>query len=212
MIFKTAVSLLAFFIFSLSVYSKIIANISEEAYRESEKNLVRVDVVEAAAFYLKSQSDVLLLSNKIELADIYAADYPGLRDIVNSAISNMESANAKYAELGQITENSSYNLTTTDNLKNFDYASFREANKGNSTAAGKACDFLKNGDVTGVYSQLLSDTRLILDRLTIIRSALEKDTMPLTSELWKLNRSYAETLLFGQYVAEIFYQVTGKVE
>jgi hypothetical protein len=208
--FKTLLGICVLLVFNLAAFPKFVGNYTEEAYQEPAKTQVRLNIIDAAGYFLKSQSDMLLLLNKIELGDSYGVNFPELRDILTNAISNMENAKTKYAELVQLTKTTPYNQTVIDNLINFDYDSFQQKNEFNSVIADKVRDYLSTGDVNGVYSKLLSDSQGILDRLYSIQSDLNTDTIPTNFSLWRINQSFSETLLFGQYVAEIFSDIPGK--
>ncbi len=69
--------------------------------------------------------------------------------------------------------------------------------------------FLGKGDVRGFFGRLLSDTDEILIKLYSIKVMVEADVFPDLSTLWRVNQDYAETILFGQFAAEVFYEVTG---
>jgi hypothetical protein len=210
--FKTVVVTIFLFIFCAPIFPKFVANTTEEAYLGTEKIQIQATVIEAAAYFLKSQSDMLSFLNKNELSDLNGIEYVELQTIIHSAVSNMENARIKYAELVMMSEKATYNTDTIGRLKKFDYISFQENNGLNTPLFEEAQNLLSTGDVNGVYSHLLSQTQSILEKLIVIASNIDSDTLPPTANCWRVNQFYAETLLFGQYVTEIFSDITGKNE
>ncbi len=209
-VFKTLSVVFILLTFTLNVFPKLIANYSEVTFQDQEKSQVRMAVMEAAGDFLKSQSDVLLLLNKIELEEIYGVQFSELRDLLSNAIAKMENTKIKYAELVNISATAPYNQTIIDKLRDFDYTTFQKTNRLNSVVNRQVQEYLSAGNVHGIYTTLLANTEGILDKLIVIQAALDADTIPANADLWRLNQSYAETLLFGQYTAEVFYQIAGK--
>ena len=70
--------------------------------------------------------------------------------------------------------------------------------------------YLGTGDVRGIYHKILSDSQVIIDKLTVVKSVIDTGSLPETSDLWRLNQLYSDTQLLGQYAAEVFYDITGK--
>jgi hypothetical protein len=202
--------LLILFVFNMQVSGKMVVNYSDASFEEQSRGQMETYVVEAAGYFLKSQSDLFLFLNKIELSDLEGADFTALRSIIDNAAANMQNANAKYSELTAAADSRSYNQTLLDQLTAFDYHSFRE-NKGlNRVIYDEVEAYLKVGDVRGVYHKLNSDTQYILGLLAVLKSAVDRGTLPAMEDVWKTSRAYANAFLFGQYTAEIFYEITGK--
>jgi hypothetical protein len=212
---KTVVFRLFFVIFILGLChiqgnARFIANHSEIGFVESGRTGIRQDVVEAAGGFLKSHSDFLLILNKIEMEEINGIDYAELQHIIYNAVIHMEVARAKYNGLIQLVEDTPYHQPTITVLMGFDYASFQESKGLRNVIFDEVKTYLSSGDVRGLYHQLLVNTQSILDQLTVIKSFVDAGVIPENADLWKLNQAYSETLIFGQYAAEIFYDVTGK--
>jgi len=78
-------------------------------------------------------------------------------------------------------------------------------------------DLVKEGlNCTFLYACSLKDwdgCRLITALNHVKLSAESGSAQSVSGQIddaWQLNQTYAETLLFGQYVAEIFYRITGR--
>jgi hypothetical protein len=68
-------------------------------------------------------------------------------------------------------------------------------------------EYLARGDVRGVFSKVLKDTEAILDQLYSIKEILEADKVPEIETTWKLNQTFSDYLLFGQYAAMVFKEM-----
>ena len=169
---------------------------------------IRTGIIVGAGYFLDSYSDIILLLNKIEMADLNGVDYNDLRGTLYSAIEKMEGAMEAYTFLIQSAEITPYNQEKINRLVSFDYTGFQETKAINSTICKDVDLYLKAGDVTGFFGKMLSDMKTILGMLYQVKVTIDNDQFPENSPLWKLNRKYSETLQDGQYAAEIFYAVT----
>ncbi len=209
-ILKVLLWILILSLFNLSALSRVIHNGSEGAFSDPDNTNIEVYVIETAGYFLKSHSDALLLLHKIELSDLYGADYFELHQIISSAVVNMENAKEKYTELAQIADNTPYAPTVINKLLSFKYSSYQVDKGSDNLKFNKVETYLSAGDIRGLYNKMISDTMDILDQLIFIKSSIDAGTIPETSYLWQLNQSYYKTLLFGQQSAEVFFHITGK--
>lgn len=194
------------------VFPRMYANSSDDAYEEGVKKgrSLETDIVEGAGYFLMSYSDILLFLNKIEISDLEGTNYSQLRTIIDRAVVNMDQAKLVYISLIQMAETTPYNQQVINQLITFDYTGFQQEKALNGTVFKEAEQFLKKGDVRGLYAQLLLETEMILSRMATIKSALDVDKFPQLSDLWRLNQKTCETLLLGQYTAEVFYRIAGE--
>ncbi len=192
--------------------AKIIANYSDECFAGPGRDEIRLHIIEAAGYFMKSYSEFLLFLNKVELADIESEriNYTGLRQIIDNTVAHMEDAHERYGTLTQIADNTLYDQTVISRLLDSNYSLRQESGDPKSVTLNEGEIYLRSGDIRGIYHKMLADTRQILDMLKVIRSAVEAEVTPGNSDLWKLNRFYSKTMLFGQYTAEIFSKITGK--
>ena len=190
--------------------AKFIQNSSEKAFEEPGRTVIGQYVIEAAGYFLNSQSDFLLLLNKIEMMEIDGIDYAELQQVINNTVIDMEKARAKYYDLIQLADSTPIAIPRITQLMNFNYMSFQESKGLNSGIYDEVKTYLIGGDVRGLYYQFLANIQSILDRLNLIKADVDAEVIPSTSGLWRVNQLYTEALLFGQYTAEIFYSVTGK--
>ncbi len=217
-----SVAVLIFFTFNIHAFPWIWANDSCRAYergcsksgsggdtaRDKKSGLTLGQlVIEGAGCFLRSNSDMQLFLNKIELSELNGMDYSELQNIINSAIENMENAKETYINLISIAKVTPYNPSVIEKLQFFDYSGFQEDNKLNSEIFKQVEAFLSNGDVTGMYIHLKSDIDSILEKLYNIKSNVDSSTFPDIQKIWRANQEYLESLLFGQYVARIFIEI-----
>jgi hypothetical protein len=210
LILKVFPVVFALSVFQMNGFSRFILNGSPESFTEQAQPEIEGYVMEGAGYFLKSQSETLLLLNKIELSDLNGVDYAELQQLVESALANMVNAKAKYSALTQIADTTAYEQSVIDLLKTFDYYSFQQTYGLNSVIFNQTAAYLETGDVRGLYDKILSDTQTIIDRLSFVKSVIDAETLPDTSYLWRLNQSFSDTLFVGQYAAEVFYDITGK--
>lgn len=209
-ILKVLLGVLVFCVFQTNVFSRLILNGTEACFAGPEQTVIEGYVIEGAGYFLKSHSDTLLLLNKIELSDLNGVDYVELQQLVNNALTNMKNAEMKYISLTQFADSALYEPAVTGQLQVFDYYSFQQAKGLNGFIFDQAETYLGTGDVRGIYHKILSDSQTIIDKLTVVKSVIDTGLLPETSDLWRLNQSYSDTQLLGQYAAEVVYDITGK--
>lgn len=164
-------------------------------------------IVLGAGYFLNSQSSALLFLNKIEMSDLVGLDYNDLRAVLYSAITNMELAVGAYTDLKQAADITPYRASMIDGLKAFDYEAFQKANSLNATTFRKVENYLKEGDVTGLFGEMLTGTENILDQLYALKDTIAQDQIPTNQALWDLAQAYSELHDAGRYAAQVFYAV-----
>ena len=209
-ILKVFLGVFVLCVFQMNVLSRFILNGTSDGFEDAEQTVIEGYIIEGAGYFLKSQSDTLLLLNKIELSDLDGVDFTELQKLANDALMNMVNAKAKYVLLTQTANTAPYKQTIIDQLKSFDYCTFKQEKDLNSVIFEKVEAYLVLGDIRGIYQKILIDTETIIDKLTSIKSIVDTGRLPATSDLWRLNQNYSETLFLGQYAAEIFFEITGK--
>jgi hypothetical protein len=164
-------------------------------------------VIQGAAYFFNSYSQTLLLTSGVEISDLNGADFTELRTYVDQAIAQMELARDTYVNLVAKANSTPYNQNMFEKLTAFDYKSFKKERELNSSIFNEVAAFLSNGDVRGIYTEILTRTESILKSLYDLKVVLDSNTLPDNSVMWKLNQNFSETKLFGQYAAEVFYGI-----
>lgn len=171
------------------------------------KESIGVYIVEGAGAFLRSQSAMLQLLNKVEMSDLEGLDYDNLRADLLCAVENMETANYFYALLTSTAAITPYNPVTVNRLVSLDYEKFRKENGLNASTFQVVKNYLGKGDVTGFFGNLKARTKVILTMLYKLKSMTETDQFPSIQHLWSLAQQYSEFQMTGQYSAQLFYKV-----
>lgn len=161
-------------------------------------------IVDGAAHFLQSTGDFQLFLKKVELSERYPVNVEELQGAIQKAVESMTLANAVYYDLWQMSVPLDYDKTVLEKLREFDYFEYRLKHQLNPSIFQQAEDLLKAGDVKGVYYKLFEDTGKILNRLNRMKAVVDSGAIPKIPDCWRLNQSYLELALFGQYTAEVF--------
>lgn len=185
----------------------IYGNESPGAYGTPRSMAAPMDewVIRGAGLFLDGYRDAMALFSLLETAPLSDADQGKLLDLADRAARNMKRASGVYAELTALAEATPYNGAVIGLLASFDYAAFQKKNNlcGDIFAEVKA--LLASGDVTAVYRRFLSDTGELAEKLGAIGALLSEGKTPPTERLWEINSVASRSLLFGQYVSQVFY-------
>jgi hypothetical protein len=209
-ILKAFLGIFVFGLFAVNIFPYFIANCSDSGFQSPGSADIRTGIMEAAGSFLESHANFLLLLQKIELSELNGTDYTELQQLIDNAVFHMDNASAKYSALSFSAYRTPYNPVMISELKNFNYLSFRASTGLDSVIAEDAESYLMRGDIRGVYLELTADSQQILDRLIAIKSSLLGETFPAVPDLWQINRDFYQTLFFGQYTAQVFFEIAGK--
>lgn len=161
-------------------------------------------IIAGGGYFLRSQSDFLLFLNRIELTPVEGVNYPGMQNLLDSAIDNMEKARDEYVRLVEIANVTPYRPEVIEKLKAFDYDGLLMEKGLNAVIFKDLENYLKAGNLRGLHSRALLDTKNILARLYRLKPVIDSFQFPILEELWRLNQVYAHAHLLGQYAAEVF--------
>jgi hypothetical protein len=164
-------------------------------------------VINAAGYFLQSYSNMLAFLNKIERSELDGLNYTEIQSNLNNAIESMAEVRAAYIEITREADISDYNQEVLDKLFIFDYPAYEKTNALNHSIFADVATYLKKGDVKGIYHKLLSDVEGILNILATIKEKVDVNVFPGIADLHRMNQYYSQSLLFGQYVAEVFIEI-----
>jgi hypothetical protein len=196
--------------FSMSAFACICANGAGDGYipeKTNGTNVIETYVIEGAGYFLNANSSILLLLNKVEMAELKGADYSEFRTILDDAVYNMKEAKLTYDNLIKTAEATPYNQNVITILKTFNYDAFAENNGLNSLIFKVVENHLGSGDITGSFKKINTKFTKIIDMLAAMSETISSNQTPDISALWKLNQESSQTLLFGQYIAQVFYEL-----
>jgi hypothetical protein len=156
---------------------------------------------------LKSSSDFISFLSLVELSESSGPEYKALQAALNSAVDNMQQAQAIYYRLKNLAAVSPYNQEVIAQLTAFDYAGFQEKRALIPGIFTKVQKFLGGGDVRGIYNRFYLNSSQLLDSLANLKRTVDANSFPDLSILWRVRQKFAETDLFSQYTAEVFYSL-----
>ncbi len=183
---------------------------AESVFSATVSVSMKQNIVQGACYFMQSYSDSLLFLDKIEQSELTGADYSEMQKRLTGAIEKMEKARSTYSNLKEMADVTPYNLGMIYELWFFDYQSLQAKNTLNSVIFLEVQNYLRKGDVRGVYAKMRLNTIGLLNLLNKIKNDVDAGKLPALSYIWKLNQSYSEAMLFGQYVAEVFCTISGK--
>lgn len=161
-------------------------------------------VIDGGGYFLHSNGEFQVFLAKVELSAAYGANFEELRACLDKAIENMKMANSLYYEIWQLSLALDYDPVVLGKLKEFDYIGYQVKNGLNVSTFGAVSSLLKKGDVRGSYRAFYLGTEKLLSGLKEIKTAIDANQAPVIARCWRLNQSYLELELYGQYAAEIF--------
>ena len=171
---------------------------------KSGNSLINTLIIDGAGYFLKSNSNYIMLLNGVEVSELYGADTPQWQTAFYGAWENMEKASATYEALISTARETPYNPAVLEKLTTFDFKTFVKAKKLNTAIFSRIEGFLKKGNVTGVYVLLKSDMDNILLRLKSLKAVIDAGGTPGISQLLELNQVYCYSMLTGQYLSQVF--------
>lgn len=217
---KIIVVLIAFAFMAPILFGAIVGNESDggyegdpppppsgEAGRSACASTIRHYIIEGGGYYTQANSYMMLLLNRVEMSELYGMDCPEFHYILFKTILNMEHARVTYGNLCSVAEVTPYKQDVIETLRNFDYTGFMEKNRLNPYIFRDVEGFLSNGDITGFYKRLYTDVSAILGRLYKLRESIYSGAFPDISEMWRLNQDFSQSILLGQYVAQVFFAI-----
>jgi hypothetical protein len=89
-------------------------------------------------------------------------------------------------------------------LKNFNYDRYCESNGLNNEIFNEVKGYLIKGQVSEIYGKLLEDMETMIVLLQSVKKNIDNNLFPPVRTVRQLNHNYSTSLLFGQYVADIF--------
>ena len=170
-------------------------------------NFIENYIIEGAGHYLEAYSTVLYFLNRVELANDGGIDFFTWQWLLYKAITQMDRAKAVYDTLIIEAEATPYNELVLLELKNFNYSQFRVDNGLKIEIFQETEAYLQPGNITGVFKRIRANFQDIISRLETIRGEVYQGKMPALASLWDLNELCSSTLLFGQYVSRVFYNI-----
>lgn len=156
-------------------------------------------LIEGAALYIESFSEALLLLKEYEMSGKAVFDLNLSTLKTETAIKKLEASRKCYESVILIGERLEYVGYYRNKLLGFDFDSYIKSQNLNPIIANEVKEFLKAGDVIGLYRRNLERIDEILKELKSIDEDLSKNIKSDISKYWRLFQKYSETSLFGNY-------------
>jgi hypothetical protein len=164
-------------------------------------------IAEGGSRFLFSIANIHHFLGEVEASEIKGIDLNEIKNILDEAITSMEKSQATYAQLKDLADEIPYNNTVIDKLIEFDYTEFQKKSGFLSSIFSDVKAYLSSGDVRGVYKQFYHNIGDLLSDMNNLKTDIESGIAPNLDKIWRLNQKCSEYKLFGQYVAEVFYQI-----
>lgn len=210
---KTSIKLIFFALITLCMefnsYSMVIANRGEESYDDTglKTSSIKILIVEGAGNYLTAYSDYLLFLNRVELSSENSPGYNEMQTFLNRCLEKLNRAKAAYFALNQNAANTPYNFEIIYRLIFFNYDLFQWQKGLNPYIFKDVVKYLRSGNVNGIFDRLLSSIETLILKVSDVKEMVDAYRFPDLHSIWRLNQLFSETLLFGQYAAEVFQAV-----
>lgn len=180
-----------------------------EALRSMGDSSIEGLVIQSAGYFLQSYSNILFYMHRVEISAPEAMDYEELKMFLDKALGNMVAAHSSYLALKQLADVTPYNPVIIEALKVFDYKSFKTANNCRTDMYNKVMEYLKAGDIRGVYGMSVADTQVMIEYIEQLKGQVDAGKFPSIKTTWQLNQAITDMFLKGQYVAMIFSELNG---
>ena len=216
LIFKAVVFIMVIFLMNTEVFSVICANGAGGGYEDpgggksnfgstKEDSIIESYIEEGGGYFLNAFSNIIIISNRIEMSNINGIDYEELKNIVDRAIENVINAKVVYSLLINTAKYTPYDNEFISRLRSFNYQNLMTEYSLNSEIFKEVEGYLKNGDITGTFERVYNSFIKIEGLLLSIKEEVKLNKMPLLSKIWKINEEASRTLVFGQYITRVFY-------
>jgi len=198
-------------------FSLIVGNYLQRGFQEpsnlsatnTESATIEALIINGAGHFLAGNAKFLTLLNRVEVStNTTASDYSEWKTILSNAIAEMNKAKETYTYLVEKANATPYEQSMIELLMDYDYDSFREERQLSGNAIDRLEKLFKNGDVRGTFTALLFDTEKLISMLNSVALYLEAEKFPAITDLWRINQQFSETMLFGQYAAEVMYSIS----
>jgi hypothetical protein len=217
-IFKALLALVFAAVFSFNGFSYTILNGIEMAFPPPPTSGLKTTslsigsdnyIIEGAGYFLESYTNTLLFMKKIELSGVDGYNTDELNAVLDKAITNIKLASNAYLKLIKESENLPYITTVLESLKKIDYAAFKSEIFANKEIFNEVREYLYKGDIRGVYKKMLANTEQIAGILSRMKEKVDGGVLAVISDTYRVNQTFSRSLLFGQYVAQVFGRMLG---
>lgn len=185
----------------------VVFNDIPPAFNSRSTQAMESMTIEGTSSFLKSNADVFLLLNEVEIGYPDNLNFANALALTESAIGKLEEARAQYQEIIAVSQGSTYVDSRIKSLRQFNYAQFALQNNLNSEVMKSVQKYLAQGDIVGLYIKNIANMNNILRLLTEIKVQLGEGTTPPISNFWSLLQQYSDSILLGNYATIVFNHI-----
>lgn len=212
--FKVLLFVLVSIAFSVNGYSFVWHNGAGKGYGGgsgdgTNEHAIEIEtyITKGAGYYLQADSEFHKVLVLVELMDSRGIDFKKMLTAVDRSLTNMQKALNSFNRMMVKAGNTPYNDAFTGKLMNFDYHRLMVAERLNKDIFDRVENFLKKGDINGLFKYSYSRLQRIHGMLKRVREELSMEILPEIAIFWDINEAFAETSLFGSYVAWVFSEL-----
>ncbi len=219
LIVKFLIGILIVFLVTINVSPRVWNNGAGGGYEENEENGVSKEstiedyLIAGGGYYLNSCRYInkFLYLYEMQNGNGISIDYNEWEQVIDNALANMTHAVETYDRLIKKAEVTPYNETVIAWLMAFDYTGYMNDNGLNSVVFQCLAEFLKRGDITGLFKFIYSGLTDITEMLGSIKEDVSMNKLPEISIVHELNESCATLSLLGSYTSRVFYENLKKI-
>jgi hypothetical protein len=165
-------------------------------------------IIDGAANFLQSYSNILLLLNESELSPTMGFDFSIAGSYVDTAIRKLKVSREKYALALWEMKQTTFSSLIIQKLIDFDYDKLVEERDLNPCTMKQVSVYLSKGDVSGLYERAVKDLDALLMKLTTVQAYIRKNVVPEIEDLRALYQQYSGFMQSGYYSSLIFSEVS----
>ncbi|MCP5052153.1 MAG: hypothetical protein GY940_33610 [bacterium] len=182
----------------------VVYNDIPPAFDSPANGAMETMTIEGTSFFLKSNADVFLLLNEVEVGYPDHLNFTNAQTLTDSAITKLETAREKYLEIITVGSGTAYVSAMMDRLTTFDYKGFTQDRELNGEIMTKLQVYLVKGDIMGLYEKNIENIDRILQLLYGIHTQLTEGAYPSIDSFWSLLQQYSDAILLGNYASMVF--------
>ena len=160
--------------------------------------------IEGTSYFLRSNADVFLLLNQVEVGYPDNLDFVECLSLTDSATRKLKMARDKYSKIMSEGLSSRYSFAMVSRLKQFNYDRHAKIQGLNRELMRKVKLYLGNGDVIGLYTKNIENIDTILTLLNEIKAELDSETVPRIDQFWLLLQQFSDAIFRCNLVTAVY--------
>lgn len=167
-------------------------------------------VAKGSSYFSQSFAYYQFFISNVEETELEKSKVKTLKHHLILAKLNLEAAKEIYMKQKVIFDNASFNENVLAELARFPFAQFQEEIKPIKEIFQQVQKCLKKGNIRQIPQKFITQSEKIIEKLNTLIGKLKPDgsnLVELVTLIQSLNSDYVETMMFGQYVAQIFAKI-----